>query len=245
MSDQYLSRELARKHGTAQPDARRRPLLLAVLAAVALVALIALGGVGLVLFRRDKARGDQVASAAAPPPPSASTSAPLNVHGVAIDTPDAVDPTDALPAVKRSLSETGRVVSLVGIEVVHATGGTVDLTRPETRISYRLLVTDEGTRASGRARQPDELVVLTLAADPPAVARSTPGRSDKPVIEPTCVWSAAWRAAVASGISPNEPVDATFGPSPSSDAGVWVFTPRNRPAETRQVDGRTCAIKTR
>ncbi len=245
MSDQYLSGELARKHGTAQPDARRRPLLLAVLAAVALVALVVLSGVGLVLSRRDKARVDQVPSAAAPPPPSASTSAPLNVHGVAIDTPDAVDPTDALPAVKRSLAEAGRFVSLVGIEVVHATRGAVDLGVADARITYRLLVTDQGMRARGSAPRPDELVVLTLAADPPAVARSAPGRRDKPVIEPTCVWSAAWRAAVASGISPSEPVDATFGPSPSSDAGVWVFTPRQRPAEIRHVDGRTCAIKTR
>jgi len=237
---------MARKHGLARPAERSRLRWLAVLAAIALGALT-FGGGWLVLSRKGKDRGDQTASAATPPPaaPSASASAPLNLNGVALDTPNAVDPTDALPAVKRSLPETGRVVSLVGIEVVHATGGAVDLGIPETRITYRLLVTNQGTRARGSDPQPDELVVVTLAADPPAVARSAPGRSDKPVIEPTCVWSAAWRAAVASGISPNEPVDATFGPSPSSDAGVWVFTPRNRPAETRQVDGRTCAIKTR
>lgn len=214
--------------------------------AAALAVFIAIPAVAIALFfllRKPAPSPAQLAVSSAPAAVG-PTPAPLSINGVQIPSPRHIDPTELLPAIKRRVTEPGRRVALAGIDVLHAKNGVVDVEDDAPRVVYRLLLSPEGVSVARGATTQADLVTLTLAKNPPALERRAATAADKPLVEPTCVWSAAWQAATASGLADTEPVDATYAMSATSGAQTWVFTPSNRPKESREVDGLTCAIKT-
>jgi hypothetical protein len=86
--------------------------------------------------------------------------------------------------------------------------------------------------------------VLTLQRIAPQTTRMDVPWGTPTVAEPTCIWSDAWSAAVASGLPSDATMDVAYGLDKPYPNGVWVFTTRGSPSKTRMVDGRTCAIKT-
>ena len=211
------------------------------------VAIVALAGlvVALLVLSRETKRITQgpVPSACARPAGAQARSAPLNLNGITIDTPGSIDPTDLLPAVKRRLAEPGRRLSLLDIEVRAARRGVVDLDAPGAGIVYRFLLSAQDPHALDPP--PPEVLVLPLTLHPEEPGRAPVGSKDKTVIEPTCVWSAAWRAALAAGLAESEPFDAKFAPRTDTGTGTWTFTSSSAGGTQLEIDGQSCAIKTR
>jgi len=179
------------------------------------------------------------------PPPPVSVVVPqvLMLNGIPIQDRLKIDATDLLPSVKRRITEGSLDAALVEISVQGARGGSVDLSNAGSQVSYTYVVAPQGTVAADplSARERVELVINDAALP----AKKGASRGDKAVADPICVWSAAWRAAMASGLSSSSVIDAKYSYNSKSDKAVWVFTVREHPEIEREIDGMSCAIRVR
>jgi hypothetical protein len=229
------------KERSLPPPAQRARGSPAVLAIIAAGGLLFLAGAGLVAYRylRTPPAESYLATSAVPTPPAAASSAPLAIQGVPVPDPARVDATDVLPSVRRRLTEGGADLGLLDITVSGARNGGVNLKAPGAQITYRFLA-EPPTTAGRRDR-----VELTLSDSAPAPARSTPEAADVRLPDPVCVWSAAWRAAVAAGLDAQADVEARYAKHPKTGKPVWAFNVRDKPDTRREIDGASCAIKIR
>lgn len=209
-------------------------------AAVLLFALLAAGAFFLL-----RARPQPVA--VEPPPPVSTTPAPppLNIHGIVLPDGPHLDPTDVLHMTRALAAERDARtdVRLLGIVIRGASMGKVNLDEKEASVTYQYLVVRRDLRAEKADERKGERVELTLRREAPPVTRTEQDPATKTVPEPLCVWDAAWQAAVASGLPPNEIIDVIYALEPQGKHGVWSFTLRRQPETGRVIDGRTCAIK--
>jgi len=215
----------------------------AVFVAAALL-LIAVGGTAAFFLLREPI---DVASAqsAAPPPVELPPPPPLNINGVLLKDGPAIDPTDVLYLVRARVGEgvAPTDVNLLAIRVHRARLGKVNVEDAQASVTYEYLVTRRDPRAAKADERKAERVALTLRADAPAVERKDEDWKTKTVPEPTCVWNAAWRAALASGLSDKDYLDVTYGIAAKGTGTVWLFSVPDRPETERRIDGETCAIK--
>lgn len=179
---------------------------------------------------------------APPPPVEAPPAAPLTLEGIAIANPARTDPTDLLPAVRRRITEGSPDFRLVEIAVSRARKGVVDLTRPEPSISYRYLYEQNDPRLDKGALK-RERVDLSLHASAPLIERVKPAAGDEPTQDPLCVWSAAWRAAVAAGFPADAEVDARYGRKAGTDKSYWTLQVVDKPETKIELDGVSCSIR--
>ncbi len=220
-------------------DRRRRSAILALTAAAGLLLIAGLGYAGYRML------SVPVPTATPVPPAAPSGPMPLTLEGVSIPDPSRADPTDLLPAVRRRMVETEGDYRLVEIVATHARGAVVDMNAPGAQISYRYLVERQDPRAA-RAEVSRERIDLLLSARGPTFQRSRSPGGDDPVPDPpTCVWSAAWRAAIAVGLPTNLEADARYGRRQKSDKSTWLFTVSEKPDVRIEIDGTTCAIRSR
>lgn len=208
---------------------------------VAVAGLLLIAGLGLSAYRLLIVAPRPLASN---PPPLPSGPIPWTVQGVTIPDRARVDPTDVLPAVRRRIVEGNGDYKLLEITVVHARDGRVDLTSAGAEITYRYVCEERDPRSATNEPKRERVeFVLSEAAEPPRRSKIVAG--DESVQEPVCVWSAAWRAAVASGFRPDSDFEAHYVKRPKSDKPSWIFTVPDKPELKRELDGMTCAIKVR
>jgi hypothetical protein len=178
-------------------------------------------------------------------PPAVSVSAPevLMLNGIPIQDRHKIDATDLLTSVRRRVAEGNLDAALVDISVSGAQAGGVDMSAPGAQIVYHYVVSPPNTSAADplSARERAEFVVSDAALP----VKKTPSNGDKAVPDPICVWSAAWRAAIASGLSPSLLTDAKYAYNPKLEKATWVFTVRDNPELEREVDGMSCTIRVR
>lgn len=178
----------------------------------------------------------------APAPTASSAPPPLVLDGVAIANPARTDPTDLLPSVRKRVTEGSPDFRLVEIAISRARNGLVDFTRAEPSITYRYLY-EQNDPLVDKKQLKRERVDFTLKSSQPSIARDKPAATDEPVQDPLCVWSAAWRAAVASGFPADAEVDAHYLRRPKTDKSYWVIQVSDKPETKVELDGTTCSIK--
>ena len=178
-----------------------------------------------------------VPTSAAPPPPV--------ILGITLQDGPLVDPTDTLHASRQRVAEKKDLsdVRLLGIAVRGAYHAKVNLDDAETSLTYQFLVIHRDARASKAEERRGERVELTLQRISPQTTRMEVSPNTRTPVEPHCVWSAAWAAVVASGLPADGTMDVVYGLDKQHSQGVWTFTTREQRANTRVVDGQTCAIK--
>ena len=122
-----------------------------------------------------------------------------------------VDPTDVIHLVRSRVAgdEPPLHVKLLSIMVHRARLGHVNLDDEESFVTYEYLVIHRDPRAD--KERTAERVKFTLQATPPNVQKTEEKVDIQTVDEPTCVWSAAWRAAIASGLSEKAHMKVTYG----------------------------------
>lgn len=211
----------------------------AVLALVGAAGLLLVAGLG---YAGYKMMAVHPPSAPPPPPPAPSVTPPLVLEGVAIANPGKTDPTDLLPSVRKRVTEGSPDYRLVEIAISRARNGTVDLTRAEPSITYRYLYEQSDPRVDKKQLK-RERADFTLKSTQPVLERTKPAATDEPVQDPLCVWSAAWRAAVASGFPADLEADARYARRPKTDKSYWVIQGTEKPETRVELDGISCSIK--
>lgn len=171
--------------------------------------------------------------------------APMNVNGVSLPANGKFDPADVLPSAKARVAESGRDTELFSIVLTGAKGGYVDVGEAGASAKYIFMQGAPNQRILPDTIPPADRLEFTLAGDPPPVNRKKADKGDRPVAEPTCVWTAAWQAALSAGLFEDDVVDATYGTNPRTGRPTWVITPRARPGAVKYIDGMSCTIKAR
>jgi hypothetical protein len=245
MTEQHqLRAERARRlPGSLRDGAERlRPAVFA----SAAVLLLAIGGTAAFFFLTREplsARGIPADTSAVSPVTPAD--APLNINGVVLEDGPEVDPTDVIHLVRKRVAEPQSDVELVEILAHRASRGKVNLDDPEASIRYTYLVSRADARASKASKRARERVEIILRAEPPPIQRVVAAKGTTTVPEPLCVWNAAWRAAISSGLSEKDVYEVSYGPDTRGSGGAWTFFIKDAPERRREVDGETCAIKAR
>jgi hypothetical protein len=213
-----------------------------IMAYVGLAAIIAAVMGGAVLFVRSRPVAAPVATAAPPPPAPTATS---SVAGVPIVDANRVDPTDMLPAMRRRLVTWSSDPQLLEITISHSQKGVVDLSSKGTQVTYRYAPGPQTPKPPRGADSKNAGMIVTLRENAPAPEQAPIGPNEKVVPEPTCVWSAAWRAAVKAGVPNDVPVDGRYASLGRSGEPLWQVSVPGQPSLTRDIDGMTCSIKAR
>ncbi len=133
-----------------------------------------------------------------------------------------------------------RLVSLVAD---HVLGGRIDTTQGGRVVivfaepgSAGLL---PGTEV-GNAR-----FVVVFDAKGRHVSRRNSGPRAWSVAPPDCPLDVAWRSVVASGVPSSKPLGMRYAMDRDRQRAVWTATTRDRPGQTRTLDGRNCAVLVR
>ena len=225
------------------PPVRHLPSPMTIVGGLALLAMIGFGGWSIYLSKQP------------PPPPAVLPKKPppipavmSSIGVVAVPDADRADPTEVLGEVQRKVAPGDAGASLVSITIVGSSNGVVDLRKPGRSVTYLY--------ASGRAagatatlvprgqplagREGRQLVLQLNGGQPETVPLP---KGAQPVPEPLCVWGAAWRTAVKSGVP--EDAEASGVYAMKGNEPRWVITVAGKPEYTRELDGKSCAIKTR
>ena len=103
-----------------------------------------------------------------------------------------------------------------------------------------------GTPPLGRRLGPGARVgtdqVLVRVDDRGQRTEQVRGPAARSVAPPTCSFDRAWRAVVASGVSPSEPLTMRFALDKRGQRAVWTVQPDASREPTRTLDGSSCAI---
>ena len=181
-----------------------------------------------------------------PPAPSAPVKLPplppviSSVSGLSVPDAATADPTLLLPSVRRALFPGGEKAELIRIRIVGSTRGSVDLTRPGTEITYTYA--PSGKKEEPRdSKEPRMFPGYTLKAEGGGPAQIAAMKQDFPVPEPNCIWSAAWRAAVKSGVPQEVAVDGVY--EKTAEGPRWRISVPDKPELSRDLDGMTCVLK--
>jgi len=213
-----------------------------ILAMVAIAGLLLIAGLGYAGYRMIAVKHVPIASA---PTSQASSPTPLTLEGVAIADPMRADPTDLLPAARKRITEGSMDYRLVEISLVRGRAGVVNLTQPGSQIIFRYLYEQNDPRVDKKNLK-RERVDLTLRESSPSLERAKAVAGDDPVQDPLCVWSAAWRAAVASGFNPEAEFEARYARRPKADKpdkGSWTINAIDKLDSKVEIDGISCAIR--
>jgi hypothetical protein len=220
-------------------EARRASKKNAILALVGAAGLLLIAGLGVAGWKMIVVPPPVVTP---PPPPTVSAPTPLTLEGVAVADPTRVDPSELLPSARKRITEASPECKLLEISFVRSKGGLVNLTTPGAQIVYRCLYEEINPRVDKKDLK-RERIELTLRESKPTLERQKAAATDEVVADPLCVWSAAWRAAVASGINPEAEIEARYARRPKADKGSWILTPLDKPEGKVEIDGVTCAIR--
>jgi hypothetical protein len=182
-----------------------------------------------------------------PPPVPTVSAPPLKpkvepeiIAGIVLTDPQHVDPTDLLPKVRKRVTAWDPEAKLLEIVVTHSKGGWVNVQEPGAEITIRFVSEKRDPRAAkGKeiTRERMTFAVKRGAGDPDTGAGVA---TDKGVGEPNCVWGAAYRAALKSGLPEGGQIDARLGWNAKAGDSVWTFTSGG---ETRDLDANTCVIR--
>ena len=183
-----------------------------------------------------------------PPAAPTASAAPLKprvepeiVAGVVLTDPQHVDPTDLLPKVRKRVTAWDADAKLLEIVVVHSKGGWVNVQEPGAEIVMRFGSEKRDPRAAKGKEITRERMTFTLRPGAGEPETGAGVATDKGIGEPNCVWGAAYRAAIKSGLSETAHMDARLGWNAKADGPVWTFTSGG---ETRDLDANSCAIRT-
>lgn len=173
-------------------------------------------------------------------PPAPSNSATLG--GVDVRDVARVEPGDVLPQLRKKLAPWDAEARLVDIVVTGANAQVVDLGKPGAQIVYRFASLRPAPVAAKQEQHETMQFVLKQGAPAPSIVVA-PVAAAHLVHEPTCVFSAAYRAAVSSGLPANATIEARYGYSARLGEASWQFSTTERPITQRELDANTCAIK--
>jgi hypothetical protein len=221
----------------AQDQDHRKNLILAM---VGIAGLLLIAGIGYAGYKMIAVTETPVASA---PPPPASGPAPLTLEGVAVPDPARADPTDLLAAARKRVVEGNLDYRLVEIAVLKGRNGVVNFATPGAQIVYRFLYEQRDPRLDKKDLK-RERADLTLREAAPVLERNKAAAADEPVQDPLCVWSAAWRAAVASGFNSDSVFEAHYAKRPKGDKPLWTIWALDKPESKVEIDGISCVIRT-
>ena len=215
------------------------PLVLGLLTALVFLVAVVGGVAGWLYLRPSQPVVTSASANVTAVPPAPSTPAKV-LAGIAIEDATKVDPSDYLPKAKKAvMASFDPDAKLLEIVVAGAKNGSVDLSTSGAEIVYRY-VNERDPRAPKGKETRQRMEFVLKAGGPEAPGKTNAIASDRGAPEPNCIWSAAWRAAVAAGIDPKGPVEARYAIAPKGDEPLWTFTSGNT---TKQIDGVTCAIK--
>lgn len=221
-----------------QRESNRKTLILVM---VAVAGLLLIAGLGVAGYKMLAVKVTPIASAPVTVP---SSPTPLTLEGVAIADPTRADPTDLLPSARKRITEGSMDYRLVEISVTRGRAGVVNFTQPGAQIGFRYVYVQNDPRIDKKDLK-RERVELTLRESAPLLERSKAVAGDDPIQDPLCVWSAAWRAAVASGvILPDAEFEARYAKRPKADKASWTINAMDKPDSKVEIDGVSCAIRT-
>jgi hypothetical protein len=213
-------------------------ILRAALPWVGVAAVIVLAGVWLTVpsspdatkARPRLAAGAPVAPRTSSPADSGSQSSPADV----------LDLDAALARATSKALRWHRDAQLLEITVTEVVGGRI-ATASGGAIQIRFGTPPLGRRLGPGARVgPDQMLVrVDDRGEHTEQARGPAARSVAP---PTCSFDRAWRAVVASGVSPSEPLTMRFALDKRGQRAVWTARPDGSHEPTRMLDGSSCAI---
>jgi hypothetical protein len=226
---------LSRRNDDASSDSSKNLIL----ALVAVAGLLLISGLGYAGYKMIVIKPAPIVAA---PPPPVVTAVPLSLEGVSVADPARADPTDILPSARKRVSDGSIDYKLLEISIVRGRAGVVNLTRTDSQISYAFLYEQNDPRLD-KKDQARERVDLTLRGSAPVIERAKSQASDEPVQEPMCVWSAAWRAAVAAGFNQEAEFNARYGKRSKTDKAAWTLTAIDKPDDRLEIDAVSCAIR--
>lgn len=207
----------------------------------AILAMAVVGAGALFYFRRPPpAPPPTPALTGLPPPPTAS------FGNIPVADPERADPTDLLPKVKRALASWDPDPQLVEILISGSTRGSANLKTPGVQLTYRYAGSKPPSPTAKGTDKTREGRVVVIKAGGSAEPEPTPiGAADKPIPEPNCVWSAAWRNAVKGGIPEGASVEGRYAMNAKAGEPRWTISVPGQPALTFDLDANSCSIKAR
>lgn len=183
----------------------------------------------------------RLASAGEKPAPVASVSVPAAPPSVSAPTPPTgIDATHALLESTKLAKGWNADARLVSFVADHVIGGRVDTAR-----GGRFVVVFAEPGSGGLL--PGTLVgkarfVVVFDAKGRHESRRRSGPRAWSVAPPDCPLDVAWRSVVASGVPSSKPLGMRYAMDHARQRAVWTATTRERPGETRTLDGRNCAV---
>lgn len=213
----------------APPRAASSQRVVALVGGGALVLLVAAGLAWKIASASGKPVPTAAVSSAAPPPSASATPRPAGM--------DAAEALLESTKLAQGWNADARLVSFVADQVV---GGRVD-TAHGGRIEIVFAEPGSGGLLPGTAVG-DARFVVVFDAKGRHTSRRKRGPRALGVAPPDCPLDVAWRSVVASGIPSSKPLGMRYAMDPERQRAVWTATTRDRPGQTRTLDGRNCAV---
>jgi hypothetical protein len=164
---------------------------------------------------------------------------PADPNDLRVGDPGSVDPMDVLARAKTRALAWNRDAVLVSLRAQPVTGGKVNLMNGGT-VEYLFgKPTGEGFGAGTRVSGKRFHITLSGSGTTAEEAGGAPGRA---ALEPNCPLDEAARKAQAAGLPASAPVSVVYEVSDKHKKPVWRITASSNNAETRTLDGWTCAI---
>jgi hypothetical protein len=180
-----------------------------------------------------RSRAAHVAAVAPPPAASAQPEAPV----------PRADDLDLEAALARATSKAlawHRDAELLEITVTDVVGGKITAGGAGS-IQIRFGTPPAGRRVGPGAHVGTDQIMVRIdeRGDRAEPVRGPAARSVAP---PVCGFDRAWRAMVASGVPPGDPVTMRFALDKRGDRAVWTAQPVGSREPTRTLDGSSCAV---
>ncbi len=169
-------------------------------------------------------------AASAPPPPEPSASAVVATS---------LDPDQALSDAWRKARSWHREAALVRLEISAVSSGKLEP-------SAQLTATFAKPKARLGPGQPvaAERYRVKRSLDGQSSEETTGSETDRAAPDPACPVSAAWRAAVASGLPSKQPLRLSYAFSDTFGRAIWQARPETGD-DHRNLDGVSCNILAR
>lgn len=206
------------------------------------IAALAAGGVGLVLVVGAVWKLAS-ASGKAAPAVSASSAAPTTSASARAARPAGMDAAGALLQSTKLAKGWNADARLVSFVADHVVAGHVDTARGG-RIVVAFAEPGSGGLLPG-TRVGNARFVVVFDAKGTHTSRRARGPRAWSVAPPDCPLDAAWRSVIASGVPSSKPLSMRYAMDHERERAVWSATTRDRPGQTRTLDGQNCAVLVR
>jgi hypothetical protein len=152
--------------------------------------------------------------------------------------PKTLDPTSLVQQAAAAVRQRGSNCELTYAYVGTLSGGTLDATGSDSLLNFTCRTVD-ATKPAGQDVSDDQWDVRVYHGDLTLKKSGYGSHENPPWREPTCPFSQAWAAAVASGVPANASVSVYFRET------AWSLSVNGHPELGREIDGGTYTLARR